>query len=159
MHGIIAEISGDPSPVTSISDAAERRRRRREAMSASPACAGYGGCSPSLGEPKEAGDGGLPASPLRLVDLRSDTVTKPTLAMRQAMADAEVDDDVLGMDPTANLLQHRLAQICGKEDALFVASGTMGNLISVLVHCEVTPFFALSSFLCELISFPFLPSV
>ena len=124
-------------------------------MSASPASVGYGR-SPSLGEPNGAGDGALPASPLRVVDLRSDTVTKPTLAMRQAMAEAEVDDDVLGMDPTVNRLQHRLAEICGKEDALFVASGTMGNLISVLVHCEVNPLFSLSSFLCELNIFPFL---
>ena len=96
------------------------------------------------------------------MDLRSDTVTKPTLAMRQAMAEAQVDDDVLGMDPTVNLLQHRLAQICGKDDALFVASGTMGNLISVLVHCEVKSFFFLLflPFLCDLTySFLFLLSV
>lgn len=73
----------------------------------------------------------------RIVDLRSDTVTKPTLAMRQAMASAEVDDDVLGVDPTVDQLQNQMAQICGKDAGLFVASGTMGNLISVLVHCEV----------------------
>lgn len=73
----------------------------------------------------------------RLVDLRSDTVTRPTDAMRAAMANAEVDDDVLGSDPTADQLQHQVAKVMGKEAGLFVASGTMGNLISVLVHCEV----------------------
>eukprot|EP00250_Pteridium_aquilinum_P006625 c16503_g1_i1 orf=970-2070(+) len=73
----------------------------------------------------------------RIVDLRSDTVTKPTPAMREAMASAEVDDDVLGVDPTVDRLQQQMAQICGKDAGLFVASGTMGNLISVLVHCEV----------------------
>ncbi|KAL7228389.1 hypothetical protein ACSBR2_007164 [Camellia fascicularis] len=73
----------------------------------------------------------------RTVDLRSDTVTKPSQAMRAAMANAEVDDDVLGCDPTAFRLETELATITGKEAALFVPSGTMGNLISVLVHCEV----------------------
>ncbi|KAH7447335.1 hypothetical protein KP509_01G101900 [Ceratopteris richardii] len=73
----------------------------------------------------------------RIVDLRSDTVTKPTPEMRQAMANALVDDDVLGVDPTVDQLQKEMAQICGKDAGLFVASGTMGNLISVLVHCEV----------------------
>lgn len=73
----------------------------------------------------------------RVVDLRSDTVTKPTEAMRAAMANAEVDDDVLGYDPTALRLETEMARIMGKEAALFVPSGTMGNLISVLVHCNV----------------------
>ncbi|PIA45391.1 hypothetical protein AQUCO_01700739v1 [Aquilegia coerulea] len=73
----------------------------------------------------------------RTVDLRSDTVTKPTEAMRAAMANAEVDDDVLGSDPTAYRFEAEMARIMGKEAALFVPSGTMGNLISVLVHCEV----------------------
>ncbi|XP_038972516.1 probable low-specificity L-threonine aldolase 1 [Phoenix dactylifera] len=73
----------------------------------------------------------------RTVDLRSDTVTKPTEAMRAAMARAEVDDDVLGSDPTAYHLESEMAKITGKEAALFVPSGTMGNLISVLVHCDV----------------------
>ncbi|MBA0603139.1 hypothetical protein Gorai_003295, partial [Gossypium raimondii] len=71
------------------------------------------------------------------VDLRSDTVTKPTEAMRAAMATAEVDDDVLGADPTAARLESEAAKIMGKEAGLFVASGTMGNLISVLVHCDI----------------------
>lgn len=73
----------------------------------------------------------------RMVDLRSDTVTKPTEAMRAAMANAEVDDDVLGYDPTASRLETEMAKIMGKEAALYVPSGTMGNLISVLVHCDI----------------------
>lgn len=84
-------------------------------------------------------NGSLPESNSapRVVDLRSDTVTRPTDAMRAAMANADVDDDVLGSDPTADQLQHQVAKVMGKEAGLFVASGTMGNLISVLVHCEV----------------------
>ncbi|XP_062143733.1 low-specificity L-threonine aldolase 1 [Alnus glutinosa] len=73
----------------------------------------------------------------RTVDLRSDTVTKPTEAMRAAMAVADVDDDVLGYDPSALRLETEMARITGKEAALFVPSGTMGNLISVLVHCDL----------------------
>ncbi|KAG0578888.1 hypothetical protein KC19_4G057100 [Ceratodon purpureus] len=73
----------------------------------------------------------------RIVDFRSDTVTKPTAAMRAAMANAEVDDDILGVDPTMSELQKQVAKIMGKEAGLFVPSGTMGNLIAVLVHCEV----------------------
>ncbi|KAG8380710.1 hypothetical protein BUALT_Bualt06G0044200 [Buddleja alternifolia] len=73
----------------------------------------------------------------RRVDLRSDTVTKPTETMRAAMASAEVDDDVLGHDPTAARLEREMAIIMGKEAALFVPSGTMANLICVLTHCNV----------------------
>ncbi|XP_057439547.1 low-specificity L-threonine aldolase 1-like isoform X2 [Lotus japonicus] len=73
----------------------------------------------------------------RTVDLRSDTVTKPTEAMRTAMANADVDDDVLGHDPTCFRLETEMAKIMGKEAALFVPSGTMANLISVLVHCDI----------------------
>ncbi|CAN0892860.1 Low-specificity L-threonine aldolase 1 [Linum grandiflorum] len=73
----------------------------------------------------------------RTVDLRSDTVTKPCEGMRAVMAKAEVDDDVLGNDPTALRLETEMARIMGKEAALFVPSGTMGNLISVLVHCNI----------------------
>ncbi|KAL5711846.1 low-specificity L-threonine aldolase [Ranunculus cassubicifolius] len=73
----------------------------------------------------------------RTVDLRSDTVTKPTETMRAAMASAEVDDDVLGSDPTAYRFEAEVAKMMGKEAALFVPSGTMSNLIGVLVHCEV----------------------
>ena len=67
------------------------------------------------------------------VDLRSDTVTKPTPAMRRAMAEAEVGDDVYGEDPTVNRLQARAAEIFGREAALFVPSGSMGNLIAIKV--------------------------
>jgi threonine aldolase len=69
-----------------------------------------------------------------MIDLRSDTVTKPTPAMRRAMAEAEVGDDVYGEDPTVNQLQERAADLFGKEAALFVPSGTMGNQIAVKLH-------------------------
>lgn len=72
---------------------------------------------------------------MHIIDLRSDTLTKPTPAMRQAMADAEVGDDVFGEDPTVNRLQEMAAERLGKEAALFVASGTMANLVSLLAHC------------------------
>jgi threonine aldolase len=71
-----------------------------------------------------------------VIDLRSDTVTKPTPEMRRAMAEAEVGDDVMGDDPTVNRLQEQAAKLFGKEAALFVTSGTMGNLLCALVHCE-----------------------
>lgn len=66
-----------------------------------------------------------------VVDLRSDTVTRPTPAMRRAMAEAEVGDDVYGEDPTVNRLQSRAAEIFGREAALFVPSGSMGNLVAI----------------------------
>ncbi len=69
-----------------------------------------------------------------IIDLRSDTVTRPGEAMRRAMADAEVGDDVFGDDPTVNRLEARAAELLGKEAALFVPSGTMANLIGVLTH-------------------------
>ena len=69
-----------------------------------------------------------------LIDLRSDTVTKPSPAMRRAMAEAEVGDDVFGDDPTINALEERAADLLGKEAGLFVASGTMGNLVAQLAH-------------------------
>lgn len=72
---------------------------------------------------------------MTIIDLRSDTVTKPTPTMRQAMYDAEVGDDVLGDDPTVKRLEELAAGRLGKEAALFVPSGTMGNLASLLVHC------------------------
>lgn len=71
---------------------------------------------------------------MKIIDLRSDTITKPTAGMREAMARAEVGDDVFGEDPTVNLLQERVAGILGKEAALFVPSGTMGNQTCVKVH-------------------------
>jgi len=70
------------------------------------------------------------------VDLRSDTVTKPTPAMRAAMMDAPVGDDVYGEDPTVNALQRRVAADLGFEDALFVPSGTQSNLLALMSHCE-----------------------
>lgn len=69
------------------------------------------------------------------IDLRSDTVTHPTEAMRQAMANAPVGDDVFGEDPTVNKLQEMAAEKMGKQAGLFVPSGTMGNLAAVLAHC------------------------
>jgi len=72
---------------------------------------------------------------MTIIDLRSDTVTQPTPAMRQAMAQAEVGDDVYGEDPTINRLQKMAASMLGKEAGLFVPSGTMGNLVGILAHC------------------------
>jgi threonine aldolase len=70
------------------------------------------------------------------IDLRSDTVTKPTPAMRKAMAEAEVGDDVFGEDPTVNALQEKVAKILGKEAAIFVPSGTMANQLSIRSHTQ-----------------------
>jgi threonine aldolase len=69
-----------------------------------------------------------------LVDLRSDTVTRPTPAMREAMARAEVGDDVFGEDPTVRALEEEVASLLGKEAALFVSSGTMGNQLAIALH-------------------------
>jgi threonine aldolase len=69
-----------------------------------------------------------------VVDLRSDTVTKPSTEMRRAMAEAEVGDDVYGEDPTVNRLEQRAAEIFGREAAIFVPSGTMGNQIAIKIH-------------------------
>ncbi len=71
-----------------------------------------------------------------IIDLRSDTVTRPTAQMRAAMAAAEVGDDVYGEDPTVNLLEQRAADIFGREAALFVPSGTMGNQIAIRLHTQ-----------------------
>ncbi|MCI0889680.1 MAG: low-specificity L-threonine aldolase [Chloroflexi bacterium] len=71
-----------------------------------------------------------------VIDLRSDTVTKPTPAMREAMAAADVGDDVHGEDPTVRRLEEMAASLMGKDAAVFVASGTMGNLTCLLAHCE-----------------------
>lgn len=70
------------------------------------------------------------------IDLRSDTVTKPTPAMRKAISEAEVGDDVFGEDPTVNLLQEKVAQMLGKEAALFVPSGTMANQLAIKSHTQ-----------------------
>ncbi len=73
---------------------------------------------------------------MKKIDLRSDTVTRPSFAMRQAIFEAEVGDDVMREDPTVNKLESFAAELLGKEEALFVTSGTQGNLLSVLAHCE-----------------------
>jgi threonine aldolase len=78
------------------------------------------------------------------IDLRSDTVTRPTLPMREAMAAAEVGDDVFGDDPTVRRLEARIAEMLGKEAALYVPSGTMGNQLGLRVHCQPG-----DEFLCE----------
>ncbi len=78
------------------------------------------------------------------IDLRSDTVTRPSAGMRAAMAEAEVGDDVFGEDPTVRRLEARIAEMLGKEAALFVPSGTMGNQLGIRVHCQ-----AGDEFLCE----------
>ena len=78
------------------------------------------------------------------IDLRSDTVTKPTAQMRQAIAAAEVADDVYGEDPTTCRLQDQLAEMLGKEAALFMPSGTMTNQVGVRIHCKPG-----DEFICE----------
>ncbi|HKB29051.1 MAG TPA: threonine aldolase family protein, partial [Candidatus Limnocylindrales bacterium] len=70
------------------------------------------------------------------IDLRSDTVTKPTPEMRRAMAEAEVGDDVFGDDPTVIALEARAAELLGKEAGLFVPSGAMGNLVALMAHLQ-----------------------
>src|SRR5579864_7492125 len=69
-----------------------------------------------------------------MIDLRSDTMTRPTAAMREAMARAEVGDDVFGEDPTVRTLEETMAHLTGKEAALFVTSGTMGNQLAIAVQ-------------------------
>src|SRR5579863_5828814 len=71
-----------------------------------------------------------------IIDLRSDTVTRPSTVMRAAMAAAEVGDDVYGEDPTVNLLERQAAETFGREAALFVPSGTMGNQIAIRLHTQ-----------------------
>ena len=71
-----------------------------------------------------------------MIDLRSDTVTRPTAAMRRAMAEAEVGDDVYGEDPTVNRLEARAAEVFGREAALFVPTGSMGNTIAIRMHTQ-----------------------
>ncbi len=72
---------------------------------------------------------------MKIVDLRSDTVTQPTAAMRAAMMEAKLGDDVFGDDPTVNALQERIAALTGQEAALFMPSGTQSNLCGILAHC------------------------
>ena len=72
---------------------------------------------------------------MNIVDLRSDTVTQPTPAMRAAMLAAPLGDDVFGDDPTVNALQAHIAEMLGKEAALFVPTGTQSNLVAIMSHC------------------------
>src|SRR5215218_1618078 len=72
---------------------------------------------------------------MKPVDLRSDTVTQPTAAMRAAMLAAPLGDDVFGDDPSVDALQQRIAQMLGKDTALFVPSGTQSNLVAIMSHC------------------------
>ena len=71
-----------------------------------------------------------------VIDFRSDTVTRPSLGMRQAMAEAPVGDDVYGDDPTVSRLEAKAAELLGQEAGLFVTSGTQGNLLAILTHCQ-----------------------
>src|SRR5262249_58385528 len=89
-------------------------------------------CSPPATAPRDetTEDSNMP----EYIDLRSDTVTRPTPAMRAAMQAAEVGDDVFHEDPTVNRLEERVADLLGKEAALFVPSGTMSNQIAVWTH-------------------------
>ena len=73
---------------------------------------------------------------MAVIDLRSDTVTKPTAGMRQAMAYADVGDDVYGEDPTVNRLEAMAAELLGKEAGLFVPTGVMGNQLSIRLHTQ-----------------------
>ena len=84
------------------------------------------------GRPKSDASANVPAR----VDMRSDTVTRPSDGMRAAMAAADVGDDVYGDDPTVNALQDKAAKLLGKEAALFVSSGTQSNLCAMLAHCQ-----------------------
>jgi threonine aldolase len=79
-----------------------------------------------------------------MIDLRSDTVTRPTPAMREAMYRAEVGDDVIDVDPTLDKLQRRIAELLGKESAIFMPSGTMTNQIALRVHCKLVVIHILS---------------
>lgn len=73
---------------------------------------------------------------IKIVDLRSDTLSKPTPEMRNAMAKAIVGDDVYGEDPTVNELEQKSAALLNKEAGLFLPSGTMANLVAIMVHCN-----------------------
>lgn len=73
---------------------------------------------------------------VKIIDLRTDTISRPTAEMREAMYAAEIGDDVYGEDPTVTELERRAAELLGKDDALFVVSGTMANLIAMMAHCS-----------------------
>ncbi|XP_063819749.1 uncharacterized protein LOC135058025 isoform X2 [Pseudophryne corroboree] len=94
-------------------------------------------CSLPATDARAVYTGGRGDAEVHVVDLRSDTVSKPCAEMRRAMAEAEVGDDVYGEDPTVNEIQRHAAQLLGTQDALFVTSGTLGNLVSVMGHCRI----------------------
>ena len=73
---------------------------------------------------------------MNIIDLRSDTVTRPSKGMKKAIYDAEVGDDVYGDDPTVNYLEKKISEMLGKDEAVFMTSGTQSNFSSVLAHCN-----------------------
>src|SRR5436190_10836791 len=119
-----AEDSRPASRCRPIRPIGRRARKRRSSIGS-----GFQG-------PGDRGGGSivLYSPPMSVIDLRSDTVTHPTEEMRRAMAAADVGDDVFGEDPTVNALEERAAELLGKEAGLFVSSGTMGNLVSLMAH-------------------------
>ncbi len=101
------------------------------------ACSIFAACNKPAKAESTRGDAFAPeGTEMKLIDLRSDTITLPTDEMRRAMYEAVVGDDVYGEDPTVNLLEERSAALLGKEAGLFTASGTMSNLIAVLTHTQ-----------------------
>src|SRR5262249_21390924 len=110
-----------------------RRGAREEASRAARRGGRRQGQDEGRGRREGRGEGRAGAAEaLDAIGLRSDTVTRPTPARREAMARAEVGDDVYGEDPTVRALEERVAALCGKEAALFVPSGTMGNQLAIL---------------------------
>ena len=103
-------------------------------MSSATLVAKYCGVATRGTDPAGFREGSLYSAPMALIDLRSDTVTRPTAEMRRAMAAAEVGDDVWGEDPSVNELEERAAELLGKAAGLFVASGTMANLAALVAH-------------------------
>lgn len=101
-----------------------------------PRVALFDAAIPSLPDPPRSLTVASQTAPNRLIDLYSDTQTRPSPGMRKAMAEAEVGDEQRGEDPTTSLLQDRIAQMMGKEAAVFLPSGTMCNQIAMLVHCR-----------------------
>jgi len=118
----------------------ERSRREKENLPRTSCIVVASSLAPFLGSSGKERKTQLameaPKTESKFIDLRSDTVTWPTEEMRAAMAAAEVGDDVYGEDPTINKLEEEAARVFGKEAGLFLSSGTQGNLIALLVHCE-----------------------
>ena len=128
------EGAGTQVEVTPVSSAAiQSRDRTGSPAGAAPDGVSREGAGINPGSAAATESSRWLASP---VDLRSDTVTKPTPEMRRAMAEAEVGDDVYGEDPTVNRLEQRAAEIFGREASVYVPSGSMGNLIAMMVHAS-----------------------